>query len=125
LPEGTYIINNSCENKTILASTGLNEDGSVSPSLYSTLDGEYLDVLYFLVDGTAEVSKNEDNKLYVDIHAVNSYDVPIHIVYDASATDIQDLPVTDNQEVQKMMIDAQLRIIRNGHMFNTLGAKIK
>jgi hypothetical protein len=125
LPEGTYIINNSCKNKTILASTGLNEDGSVSPSLYSTLDGEYLDVLYFLVDGTAEVSKNEDNQLYVDIHAVNSYDVPIHIVYDASATDIQDLPVTDNQEVQKMMIDAQLRIIRNGHMFNTLGAKIK
>lgn len=125
LPIGTFPINSSCANGTILASTGANEDGSVSPSLYSTIDGEYLDKLYFFVDGTVEIIKNEEGKPYIDVHAINSYSIPIHVVYDASATDLNNIFITSTTEVQKIMIDGQLVIIRNGKAYNAVGAQVK
>ena len=85
IPEGTYTIDESYESGTVLASTGVNSQGSVSFSFYANLNasGQLVTPIYFLVDGTVEVTK-VDGKLKVEVNATNSNDVPIHIVYDAT-----------------------------------------
>ena len=125
LPIGNFPINLSYSNGTVLASTGVNEDGSVSPSLYSTIDGEYLDKLYFFVGGSVNVFKNEEGKLYIDVNAINSYNIPIHIVYDASATNLKNISMKNLPNARKIIRDGQVLIINNGKTFNTIGAYIK
>ena len=78
---GTYTIDDTQDYFTVLASTGVTGN-KVSPSFYGlyTEDGEGLQApLYFLVGGTVEVSVVGD-KMKVEVNAVNSYDVPVHIV---------------------------------------------
>lgn len=125
LPIGKFPISSSCSKGTVLASTGVNEDGSVSPSLYSTIDGEYLDKLYFFVGGSVNVFKNEEGKLYIDVNAINSYNIPIHIAYDASATNIKNISMKNLPNARKIIRDGQVLIINNGKAFNTIGAYIK
>jgi hypothetical protein len=81
--------------------------------------------LYFMVEGTVEVSKNNDGKLHLEVNALNSYDVPVHIVYDASGTGLEDIAVEDVVGVKKMIIDGQMVIIRNGEAFHATGARVK
>ena len=121
LPVGTYSINNTHVAGSVLASTGVNDDGSVSPSIYSTTDGEYLDRMYFLVDGTVTVSKNKDNTLRLEVNAVNSYDIPVHIVYDGTATGLEDIQVETINGTTKVMTNGQLVIIRDGKIYNAMG----
>ena len=121
LPVGTYSINNTHVAGSVLASTGVNDDGSVSPSIYSTTDGEYLDRMYFLVDGTVTVSKNKDNTLHLEVNAVNSYDIPVHIVYDGTATGLEDIQVETINGTTKVMTNGQLVIIRDGKIYNAMG----
>ena len=85
IPEGTYTIDESYESGTVLASTGVNSQGSVSFSFYANLDeeGYLVTPIYFLVGGTVEVT-NVDGYLKVEVNAVNSNDIPVHIVYDAT-----------------------------------------
>lgn len=128
IPEGTYYIDDSYDYNTVLASTGVDAEGYVMPSLYSTMNEEgYLVDLYFFVGGTVEVSKNEDNTLHMEINAVNSYDVPVHIVYDAAAgtTAIEDIQSEGVVDVQKKIVDGQLIIIRNGKAYNAAGVQVK
>lgn len=123
IPAGVYPINSSLANGTVLASTGVNEDNSVSPSLYATLSDGYLENMYFFVDGTVEV-KNVDGTLRVEVNAVNSYNVPIHIVYDADATtNVEN--IVETTDTEKRIVNGQLQIIRNGKTFNAMGAKVK
>ena len=85
IPVGTYTIDDSYTSGTVLASSGVNSQGQVSLSFYANLNasGQLVTPLYFLVDGTVEVTK-VDGKLKVEVNAVNSNNVPIHIVYDAT-----------------------------------------
>lgn len=130
IPEGIYPINNSWEYGTVLASSGVDYEGFAQPSLYSTMyewEGEYyLDQLYFMVEGSVEVKKNEDKTMYMEINALNSYGVPVHVVYDGSkaSTGLENMPV-EGDAIQKRMIDGQLVIIRNGETYNTVGARVK
>lgn len=128
LPEGTYEISNTWEYGTVVAGTGVDMyTGQVAPGFYGILteDGEITLPLYFLVEGTVEVKKNDDGSLYVEVNAVNSYDVPVHLVYDASATAVENIQSEDINGVKKMMIDGQLVIIRNGKAYNAVGAQVK
>lgn len=130
VPEGTYPINNSWEYGTVVASTGVDYEGNAQPSFYATMyewDGlYYLDLPYFMVEGTVEVKKNEDKTLYMEINAVNSYNVPIHIVYDgsASAAGVENTQAKQTKCIKKL-IDGQLMIIRNGETYNVVGARVK
>ena len=81
IPEGVYPIDNSGEYGTVFASPGV-MDGSIYPSYYGILhpEGGITVPCYFMVDGQVVV-ENVDGQLKITIDALNSYDVPAHIVY--------------------------------------------
>ena len=129
IPVGTYPITSDNKMNTILAGQGVSESGSVAPSFYSTLveqDGElYLDKLYFLVSGQAVVEKI-NGKLKMTIDAVNSYDVPVHIVYDGTddvETGVENTVVENG--ASKMVENNQLLIIKDGVKYNIMGSVVK
>lgn len=125
IPAGVYPINHSLLPGTVLASTGANEDNTVSPSLYSTLTDGYLDQLYFLVDGTVKV-ENVDGRMRLEVNAVNSYDVPVYVVYDAflAGSNLENTKVVDS-DLSKVLKDDQLIIIKSGVKYNILGSVIE
>ena len=122
IPQGVYPINHSLMLGTVLSSTGANEDNTVSPSLYASLTDGYLDQLYFLVDGTVTVEK-VDGQLRLEVKAVNSYDVPVHIVYDAQFTDVEDVEHTQTS-TNKVLRDGHLIINYGGKEYTILGVEI-
>lgn len=122
IPQGVYPINHSLMAGTVLSSTGANEGNTVSPSLYASLTDGYLDALYFLVDGTVKVEK-VDGKLRLEVEAVNSYDVPVHIVYDAQSTDVEDIVQTQTN-TNKVLRDGRLIINHGGKEYSILGVEI-
>lgn len=126
IPEGTYPINSSLQAGSVLASTGINpDDNSVSPSLYYTFSGDYIDTLYFFVEGNVTVTRNKAGKLHLEVNALNSYDIPIHIVYeeDPVETNIENVIVDTN--ACKILKDEQLFIMKEGIMYNVLGTVVK
>jgi hypothetical protein len=122
IPSGVYPINHSLVAGTVLASTGANEDNTVAPSLYATLTDGYLDYLYFMVDGTVTV-ENVGGQLKLEVNAVNSYDVPVHIVYDAQSTDVEDVVHTQTN-TNKVLRDGRLIINHGGKEYSILGVEI-
>ena len=70
------------------------------------------------------VVENVNDHLKVTINALNSYDVPATIVYEAVETGVENINV-NVEGVQKQMIDGQLYIIRDGKAFNVMGAQVK
>ena len=118
IPEGKYSIDDSNDYWTVVAA-----DGSLGKTFYATHDGEYFTSFYFLTSGTVEVSK-KDGKLSFEIDALNSYDVPVHIVYEASTSDVENI-ISMQINSQKQMTNGQLLIIRNGNTYNMMGAQIK
>ena len=100
IPAGTYTIDESYTSGTVLASTGVNSQGQVSLSFYANLneEGNLVTPIYFLVSGTVEVT-NVDGNLKVEVNAVNSNDVPIHIVYDATPAEEEEVTVPTNAEL--------------------------
>lgn len=124
IPIGTYPISHSEEYGTVLANPGV-MDGAVYPSYYATLqrDGRLNEPIWMLVSGSVEVSKTEDNKLYLEVNALNSYDVPIHIVYNGAATGVEDITSSEakGDKVVKILRHGQLLILHDGKTYNVLG----
>ena len=119
IPEGEYTIDDSGDYWSVIKG-----DGSLGKSFYATHDGEYFTSLYFLVDGTVLISK-KDGKLHLEMHALNSYDVPVHIVYDPTATtglSNSPSPITNSQ---KLLRHGQLLIEREGEIYNVQGIEMK
>ena len=119
IPEGEYTIDDSGDYWSVIKG-----DGSLGKSFYATHDGEYFTSLYFLVDGTLVVGK-KDGKLHLEMHALNSYDVPVHIVYDPTATTAlsnSPSPITNSQ---KLLRHSQLLIEREGKIYNVQGIEMK
>ena len=120
IPEGTYYIDDSGDYETVVAG-----DGSLGKSFYSTHDGVYFTSLYFLVSGTVEVRKNASGKLHFELNAVNSYDVPVHIIYDAdvdSGVSNSLLPIANSRKVLR---DGRLLIINNDATYDAIGVQVK
>ena len=126
VPVGTYAINDSQASGSVLACSGV-MGNDIYPSFYATLT-EYgdLNTLYMLVDGTVVVSQNEQGNLHVEVDALNSYERPVHIVYDDDTTPsaVEDV-LTEQTTVSKQIKNNQLYILRNGEVFNVLGAQVK
>jgi hypothetical protein len=124
IPAGVYPIDASEEYGTVFANPGVQGDG-VWPSFYARMmeDGSLIVPLWLLVDGTVEVTKTEDGKPYLEVNAVNSYGVEVHIVYDGTTTGGTDInKPSDN--THKVLRDGQLLIIREGKTFNVVGAEM-
>lgn len=124
VPAGVYPIDASEEYGTVFANPGVQGDG-VWPSFYARMmeDGSLIVPLWLLVDGTVEVTKTEDDKPYLEVNAVNSYGVEVHIVYDGTTTGGTDInKPSDN--THKVLRDGQLLIIREGKTFNVVGAEM-
>ena len=85
------------------------------------MDG-YLDQLYFFVDGTVTVEK-VNGKIRLEVNAVNSYDVPVHVVYDAQSTDIKDIEQTST-DINKVIRNGHLIINHQGKEYSILGVEI-
>ncbi len=125
IPVGTYEINSTWFDGTVLASTGMEWDGSVIPSYYAHyVDGWLVEPYYFFQEGTVVVTKETNNKLSFEINALNSCGIPVHIVYDASGTGVENINV-NVEGVKKQILDGQLVIIRNGKAYNAIGAQVK
>lgn len=121
IPEGTYYIDDTQDYFTVNAS-----DGSIGtyPTFYATHNGMDFTSMYFFVSGTVEVV-NKQGKLYMEINARNSYNVPAHIIYDGSVTTgLLDTRIP-TPDTQKVLRDGQLLIIRNGNAFNLMGTRVQ
>ena len=114
IPEGEYSIDTSEDYWSVVAA-----DGSLGKTFYATHDGEYFTSFYFLTSGTVTIS-NKDGKLSFEIDALNSYDVPVHIVYEASTSEIEHI-IQEQMNSHKQIIDGQLMIIRNGKTYTAQG----
>ena len=119
IPEGEYTIDDYGDYWSVIKG-----DGSLGKSFYATHDGEYFTSLYFLVDGTVVVSK-KDGKLHLEIHAVNSYDVPVHVVYAPGATTGVENTQSPIPNAQKVFRYGQLLIVREGKSYNAVGVQVK
>ena len=125
VPAGVYPIDASEEYGTVYANPGVQGDG-VWPSFYARMmeDGSLITPLWLLVDGTVEVTKTEDGKPYLEVNAVNSYGVEVHVVFDGTATNVENINV-NVEGLRKQIIDGQLVIIRDGKAYNAQGAQVK
>ena len=101
IPAGTYTINDTQKPSTVMAG-GVYGDNTIGYSFFANMNasGELLPPLYFLVSGTVVVTNN-DGYLKVEVNALNSNNVPIHIVYDATpaepAVEVMELTMTNLQ----------------------------
>lgn len=125
VPAGVYPIDGSFESGTVIACKGILPDGPAQ-SYFCGLDAKgYLDPLqlYCLVNGTVIV-ENINGKLKVEVDAVNSYDVPVVLHYNAAATALEDI-TTEKVGTQKRLLNGQLLIIRNGQTYTITGTLVK
>ncbi len=124
IPAGVYPINDSGDYNTVYASPGV-QGGSIYPSFYGIMhpQGGISVPCYFMVSGEVVV-ENVNDHLKVTINALNSYDVPATIVYEAVETGVENINV-NVEGVQKQIVDGQLYIIREGKAFNVMGAQVK
>ncbi|MEE0921746.1 MAG: hypothetical protein U0L47_04550 [Paludibacteraceae bacterium] len=125
IPEGTHEINNTWFDGTVLASTGMDWEGNVMPSYYAGYaDGWLVEPFYFFQTGTVEVTKNANGKLNFEINALNSCNIPVHIVYNAATSGVENTPATLDS-ARKQIRNGQLLIMRDGKTYNALGTPVK
>ena len=124
IPAGVYTIDDSGDYGTVFASPGV-QDGSIYPSFYGKLsaNGGIVPPCYFMVGGNVVV-ENIEGHLKVTINALNSYDVPATIVYEASATAVENVTV-EGKNASKMIENNQLFIIKDGVKYNVMGSVVK
>ena len=123
IPVGVYPIDSSEDYGTVMANPGV--DGyNVWPSYYAEmLDGGLVVPLWLLVGGTVEVSKDEEGNAHLEVNAVNSYGVEVHIVYDGTTTGLDEVRTTVSG-VKKVIQNGQFIIIRNGEEYNAIGSSL-
>ena len=125
IPAGTYPINDTQDYGTVMSNSGI-QDGYIYPSYYINLNaqGGILTPCYFMVSGNVVV-ENIEGHLKVTIDALNSYDVPAHIVYEANPVGTAIENVTVNNNASKVVENNQLFIIKDGVKYNVMGSVVK
>ena len=125
IPAGTYPINDTQDYGTVMSSPGVQGD-YIYPSFYGNLtaNGGISIPCYFMVGGNVVV-ENVDDHLKVTINALNSYDVPATIVYEASGTAVENIATGNTNNASKVVENGQLMIIKNDVKYNVLGTVVK
>ena len=125
VPEGTYKINKSFRPGTVLGNTGPDEQNQISTPFYATTDQYgYLVDIYMWVKGTVTVTK-KNGKLHLEVNAVNSYDVPVHIIYDGSTQTSIIHTQHPTTQSRKYIRNGQFIINRDNVEYNVNGTIIK
>ena len=124
IPEGVYPINKSYRAGTVLGNVGPNDQNQIATPFYATINPHgYLSDIYMWVKGTVTVLK-KNGVLYLEVNALNSYDVPIHIIYDgSSSTAVIEVFSPENQSI-KYIKDGQVIIQKNGVEYNMQGIRL-
>ena len=126
IPAGTYEINDTQDYGTVMSSPGV-QGGYIYPSFYGNMNaqGQITIPCYFMVSGNVVV-ENIEGHLKVTIDALNSYDVPAHIVYEADpvGSAVENVTV-DTTNASKVIENNQLFIMKEGVMYNVLGSVVK
>lgn len=126
IPAGTYPISDTQDYGTVMSSPGV-QGGYIYPSFYGNMNaqGQITIPCYFMVGGQVVV-ENIENHLKVTIDALNSYDVPAHIVYEADpvGSAVENVTV-DTTNASKVIENNQLFIMKDGVMYNVLGSVVK
>ena len=124
IPEGTYKINKSFRPGTVLGNAGPDDQNQISTPFYATADNQgNLSNIYMWVKGTVTVAK-KDGKLYLEVNAINSYDIPVHIIYDPTLTALPNIhsPISNTH---KYIRGGQLIIRKDKHEYNAQGIQIQ
>ena len=125
IPEGEYKINKSFRPGTVLGNAGPDDQNQISTPFYATVDNlGYLTNIYMWVKGTVTVAK-KDGKLYLEVNALNSYDVPIHIIYDGSISTSLPNVHSPISNTHKYIRGGQLIIRKDNHEYNAQGIQIQ
>lgn len=122
IPAGEYEINDSFERFTV--SAGSTDGYDFYMSILAQVDEEgYLtgEGIYFLVGGTVTVENVGENDLHIVVDAWNSYDVPVKIDINTSATALTNVESEEAKAV-KFVKNGQLYIQRGEKLYNVLGA---
>jgi hypothetical protein len=113
----------------VQANPGVQGNG-VFPSFYAQMleDGSLIVPLWLLVGGTVDVTKDEEGNAHLEVNAVNSYGVNVHIVYDGTPIDTS-VENTHSQSSmtnsRKVLHNGQLLIMREGKTYNAQGAVVE
>lgn len=125
IPEGEYKINKSFRPGTVLGNAGPDDQNQISTPFYATVDNlGYLTNIYMWVKGTVTVAK-KDGKLYLEVNALNSYDVPVHIIYDGSISTALPKIQYPVSNTHKIIRNGQLIILKDGAEYNAQGIQIQ
>lgn len=132
IPAGTYAIDYTGNQGTIMASQGwitYNGQEYLSGSAYTTVTVQgsqaYMTTpYYFMVSGKAVV-ENNNGELKITVDAQNSYDRPIHVVINAGLQTAIDQVNADAAQATKYIKDGQMYILRNGNVYTTTGTLVK
>ena len=136
IPVGTFEINNSKAAGSIMASQGQSsywdettqEYKSYRTPLYVATfeEGYYTGEVWYVVSGTMEVSY-ENSIMTIEINGLTSKDANVHIIYQGSVpTGIEQVIAnTEAGAVRKFIDNGQIMVVRDGKVFNILGARVK
>lgn len=124
IPAGVYTIDKSGDKGTATACPGI-IGGKVTASFYGKCNasGALQTPMYFMVSGTVTV-ENRDGNLFIEVDALNSFDIPIHITYTVTETALENSTV-ESSSTHKVIENGQLLILRGNDRFNVLGTKIQ
>lgn len=115
LPAGTYPINGTKEENTVLASKGYDGNGYT----YSLALDQASNNTWFMVGG--EIIVAEDGS--ITVNAYNSYDKAITINITAPATGLFNLDA-NAAAIRKALIKGHIVIFKNNKMYNLHGAEL-
>ena len=125
---GAKIPNNTAKTITLnveaVAGGVPNDQNQIATPFYATINPQgYLSDIYMWVKGTVTVLK-KNGVLYLEVNALNSYDVPIHIIYDgSSSTAVIEVFSPENQSI-KYIKNGQVIIRKNGVEYNMQGIRL-
>lgn len=129
---GVYPINYSTEPNSVTASEGIilyDEENAALTGSYTGILTRDMQMsttgLYFLVAGTVTVSYNESGQVKIEVTAKNSYDLDVHIVYDAAASAVSEVRPDSTTGVQKMLYNGQLLIRHGNKTYTLMGVEVR
>ena len=128
LPEGDYPIDYTYQYGTVEASPGiLNYRAFPSEFGYLNSDGDFIPPFWFFFSGNVSIHHTA-NGIRMEVNALNSYDRPIHLVYEGMPVmdAIEEVNAEKNSPAKKYLQNGKLRIRRaDGTIFTVLGQEIK